>query len=85
VTARREDEDDVEMRVCVHITFSNLEGEGDRLTQHSVTFETNLEGRSMDELYEIALTVAKATFWQEYTVSLGITVTYIPQVHAQHT
>ncbi|WCB95413.1 hypothetical protein DSM104299_04156 [Baekduia alba] len=85
MTGREEDEDDVEMRVCVHITFSNLEGGDDQLTQHSVTFETNLEGRSLDELYEIALMVAKDTFWHEFTVSLGITVTYIPQVHAQHT
>jgi hypothetical protein len=84
MTARADDaEDEMELRVCVHVAITNEEGQDNDLTHHNFTLETNLDGRSMDELLEIALEVAKVTFWGETTISIGITVTFVRQVHAQ--
>ncbi|MCW2994383.1 MAG: hypothetical protein JWQ18_1878 [Conexibacter sp.] len=77
--------DEMELRVCLHGVITNEEGADNQITDHSFTLETELGGRSMDDLFEFALQIAKDTFWIETTLSLGITVSFIRQVHAEHT
>jgi hypothetical protein len=83
VTARPDGaEDEMGLRVRLHGLIKNEEGDDDQIIDHSFTLETQLGGRSMDELFEFGLQIAKDTFWTETTLSLGITVSF-PRVHAQ--
>jgi hypothetical protein len=48
--------------LCVRLAITNEEGQGNSLTHHNFTLETDLAGSSMDERLELALLVAQDTF-----------------------